>query len=836
MISPYFSAPAVWALSEADREKFAQNNIVFYNPDGGNSDCNYDGGTCSGPAGNQITWIGDSYSVEALSIIQEKLAGVDLGTENVGNAYSPYSYIQYGKHMDWISNPGSTNDTAGGPSGMAVLDSISDLRPVLVFALGTNDTVSTSAMEATLNNLASKVGEETKVVLTTAYTRGGDYSAGNEAKKNFVAAHDNFYLADWAAVAKDEYYASDSVHPSSGGGYEAWVNVIYNALPQTCTGSSTNEIVEINGHKYTFPLLGATKANYLHPGSRDGQLYSVLSRLPCGAGNVCHHDYEAVDLGLRKLEVDGTEYTASDFSGSGGGFGDIYYYSTGVKVLAFVSGKITSYGYYTNSVPADYQTKCASVTYQGDDGYTYWLGHMSYDPTIHAGDTFNVGDVIGEVGPPPCAQSTQAHLHINVSPSSAHDRYIIDLIDQLYEHLPESGSANTAFASYHASSSAGSASTTLDLGGNLPAETIEYLDNAGVKDLAEQNMERYTYASEQTGLPWQAIAAVHFMEGGMRSNASILNGQEIGTTPYTNVDGMTIYPDANQDALEGAKHLIEMAQEVYGADLLNSPTIEDWGNAFVAYNRGYMYKDAGNTWDESPYAAAGMDEDHPIRMQFLYADSCYRGTCYNSLAGNYTNRPGAIAVMTYLGGMTGGKTSVCRNSFNRSSSGGLSEEQAEAIANYYKSDAVTDSEWNLPSSYGKWNCVSFSAWFIQRFTSVGHYVPASGWGNGKDVAEFMKQNKGIQTGTEPRPFSVFSVTQGVTDCGNVKCGHTGIVVAVNGNDVTTIEAAYGNVGYTAVVHRDLSYFVNAQYGDTFGYLDSIIDQDALQEFLAEQGV
>ena len=191
MISPYLTAPAVWALSEADREKFAQNNIIFYDPDGGSDDCNYDGGTCSGPAGNQITWIGDSYSVEALSIIHEKLSGVDLGVENAGNTYSPYSYTQYGKHMDWISNPSATSDATGGPSGMAVLSSISDLRPVLVFALGTNDHVSASAMESTLNSLASRVGEDTKVVLTTAYTRGGGgYEADNEAKKNFVASHD----------------------------------------------------------------------------------------------------------------------------------------------------------------------------------------------------------------------------------------------------------------------------------------------------------------------------------------------------------------------------------------------------------------------------------------------------------------------------------------------------------------------------------------------------------------------------------------------------------------------------------------------------------------------
>ena len=185
----------------------------------------------------------------------------------------------------------------------------------------------------------------------------------------------------------------------------------------------------IDGVRYVFPLAGATKSNYLNPGGSAGE--SVLSRLVCGAGNQCHHDYPAVDLGLRKKMVDGSEYKSGDFGINN--LSDMYFYSTGVKVLAHVDGKITNYKTYSNKVPSDWVKRCASVTYEGVDGKTYWLGHMSYDSKYKPGDTFKAGDVIGEVGPPPCAQNTQAHLHLQTVPET---RYVIDLMDQLYEGLP----------------------------------------------------------------------------------------------------------------------------------------------------------------------------------------------------------------------------------------------------------------------------------------------------------------------------------------------------------------------------------------------------------------
>lgn len=193
---------------------------------------------------------------------------------------------------------------------------------------------------------------------------------------------------------------------------------------------------------YAFPLIGATKSNYLNPGGSAGQ--SVLSRLPCGSGN-CHHDYNAVDLGIRKKLVDGSEYTSADFPQYG--FSDMYYYSMGVKVAALTSGKIISYKPYSKAT-GGLSSQCASIMFLGDDGHKFWFGHMKYDSSYSATDRqYKAGDVIGEVGLPQCAISTQSHLHIHMyinpnqgcsksSPGNC-SHQIIEIIDQLYGALPE---------------------------------------------------------------------------------------------------------------------------------------------------------------------------------------------------------------------------------------------------------------------------------------------------------------------------------------------------------------------------------------------------------------
>lgn len=186
----------------------------------------------------------------------------------------------------------------------------------------------------------------------------------------------------------------------------------------------------------------------------------------------------------------------------------------------------------------------------------------------------------------------------------------------------------------------------IGIGGTLPQETIDYLDSRNIKGLAEQNKARYEHAQSTSGVPWQAIAALHYREAGMNPGSSISNGAPLGSG--TNVDGVNVSADANEDAANMAQHFINMAKGVYGTDILAAaPTVDDWGNAFLAYNRGSYYKDNGKGWADSPYVANGIDASH-MNMSWVGppADPALDATPDG-------NKAGALAIVMYLEGSLG---------------------------------------------------------------------------------------------------------------------------------------------------------------------------------------
>lgn len=154
---------------------------------------------------------------------------------------------------------------------------------------------------------------------------------------------------------------------------------------------------------------------------------------------------------------------------------------------------------------------------------------------------------------------------------------------------------------------------------------------------------------------------------------------------------------------------------------------------------------------------------------------------------------------------------------------GLTEEQAQKLADYYNGPDVDADEYGLP--YGKTNCVSFSMWFTKAIADLSW-----GGGNGRDVAHALAEEHNLSEGKEPRPYAIFSVTKGTTMCGDALCGHTGVVVAINGDEVLTVEAAYPSTP-AYVTTRDRSYFENTVYQNTFTYLDSSIDQPKLKNIV-----
>lgn len=175
----------------------------------------------------------------------------------------------------------------------------------------------------------------------------------------------------------------------------------------------------------------------------------------------------------------------------------------------------------------------------------------------------------------------------------------------------------------------------------LPAETVSYLDGRGIRALLDQNMDRYKAAEAATGVMWPVIAAIHYREAGMDPTKSIFNGAALGSG--VNVDGKEVVSDPKQDAINAATTFVELAKSVYEVDVKKGTSLSttDWGNAFLAYNRGFLYKQAGNTYDQSPYVINGYDTEH-MNMSWV------GGNADPAVSGVDGNKAGALTILAYL--------------------------------------------------------------------------------------------------------------------------------------------------------------------------------------------
>ena len=165
-------------------------------------------------SGDSVTWIGDSYSVGAESEIKSRLPGVDLRAK-------------VSKHFEM-----DAGEDVGGLSGISILKEIvnnEELRPILVFALGTNDPISDSSLFLTyIDRVMELAGNSTVVFVTPKTLDGGNYSGVVSAMNNSREKYPNVRVANWDKLVEESsenYFAGDNVHLTSSG-YSAWVDII----------------------------------------------------------------------------------------------------------------------------------------------------------------------------------------------------------------------------------------------------------------------------------------------------------------------------------------------------------------------------------------------------------------------------------------------------------------------------------------------------------------------------------------------------------------------------------------------------------------------------------
>jgi len=234
------------------------------------------------------------------------------------------------------------------------------------------------------------------------------------------------------------------------------------------------------------------------------------------------------------------------------------------------------------------------------------------------------------------------------------------------------------------------------IGGPLPAATLQQIKAINLDGMLAKTKERYVYGEQQTGVPWQMLAAIHYREATMNPALSMFDGSRLGGI---SADGFQTGSSGNDDAKRAAELLIKNAKGVYGVDITKDRSLAGIANAFLAYNRGSMYKSAGATYNVSPYVMNGYDDAH-MNMTWVHADSYDGAKKLNNLEGTRDGSLGALTIYSYLtgqganatgatdssgcssGAVTSGTCSVTQPFYGRSGGNGHQLTRAELTSQY----------------------------------------------------------------------------------------------------------------------------------------------------------
>jgi hypothetical protein len=118
----------------------------------------------------------------------------------------------------------------------------------------------------------------------------------------------------------------------------------------------------------------------------------------------------------------------------------------------------------------------------------------------------------------------------------------------------------------------------------------------------------YRDVAASTGIGWQLLAAVDWMECKADPRRSPVHGEKLGSL---NPDG-TAYSTKSRALTQCACDLIELAGAVYGIDLTvpRAQSVPTLAAAFSAFRWGALLRRHGVSPMEFPYAVAGLTAQH----------------------------------------------------------------------------------------------------------------------------------------------------------------------------------------------------------------------------------
>lgn len=346
----------------------------------------------------------------------------------------------------------------------------------------------------------------------------------------------------------------------------------------------------------------------------------------------------------------------------------------------------------------------------------------------------------------------------------------------------------------------------------------------------------YEEVASRYGFDWRILAAIHYRE----SNNSITNPNSDGVYQIVGKNytpGHTLSDEEFQKQTDDAAQFI--INKASGLDLSNS---EDIKELFFRYNgTAQRYKDIAlamgfteeqaNRGEGSPYVMNWYDSRRDPRQPGY--DENWVGGFINKTDSNgniigsewdstrIDRRAGAFTVYVALGGGDSQSSGPCYPAFGGGAlvEGGMTMEQAEAYMEVYRNLDKTYTDEQLNVQYGMiigttnvkngftaiHNCVAFVQYFLAEST-----IPKRVWGlpdGAKVVGQLLNEFPSEFTEvTAPTPYAIFSRSTGTTTCGDHLCGHTGVILGVQGDTVITGEAAY-NSNFIGVKTYTVSEFM-----------------------------
>lgn len=218
----------VYAKDQDFLDKFAANNIMFYNPD----ECKTerDNSDCISSDGSNLSVIGDSISEGIKTNMTKNFEKLSLDNYDavVGRAWD---------------------------AGLKKAESMK-LQDIVLFIHGTNNS-DPLLTQTDINNALDKLGANRTIVFVTNYIKGKDLDGNNKLFKKAAEEKENVIVVDWAeAVSKHtDWLESDGIHPNATGQKEL-ADMIHAALNTPCAhdglGKPENATLITSMNRVTF--------------------------------------------------------------------------------------------------------------------------------------------------------------------------------------------------------------------------------------------------------------------------------------------------------------------------------------------------------------------------------------------------------------------------------------------------------------------------------------------------------------------------------------------------------------------------------------------------------